>query len=97
MTKKKIIILSLIAAAVLALIVSPFASKWPDGLERVADDKGFLAKGEHSVLHTPIADYLFPGIKNETVATGLAGLLGVLLVFGVGYGAERLMTLRKQA
>jgi cobalt/nickel transport protein len=95
MSKKKIIILSLVAAAVLALLISPFASSWPDGLEKAAANKGFLHKGEHSMLQSPIAGYLFPGVRNEAVATGLAGLLGVALVFGVGWGLQELLSRRK--
>ncbi len=31
-------------------------------------------------------DYAFPGVENERFATGLAGFVGVLGVFAIGYG-----------
>lgn len=90
--EKKYIFFFLLAAILLALIVSPFASSWPDGLERVAEDKGFLDRGEGKPgLASPVPDYLWPGIKNEKIATALAGVVGTLLVFGVGYGLAALL------
>jgi cobalt/nickel transport protein len=90
--RKKEILFSLMAAMVLALTLSPFASSWPDGLERVAQDKGFLKKGETApLLKTPLADYLWPQVQNERWATSLAGLAGTLAVFGMGYGLAGLL------
>ncbi|HEX5782088.1 MAG TPA: PDGLE domain-containing protein [Solirubrobacteraceae bacterium] len=81
-------ILALAVAIGLATAVSPYASSSPDGLEKVAGDKAFLDQGRlHSVqAESPVPDYAFPGIENERVATGLAGFVGTLMVFGVGYG-----------
>jgi cobalt/nickel transport system permease protein len=66
-------------------IASPLASAHPDGLEWVAEQNGFLdfAQGP---LYNLIPDYLFPGISNEALATILAGMAGVLIVFGVALG-----------
>lgn len=71
--------------AVVVALFSPLASPHPDGLERVAEDKGFLDRA----LDAPnqiIPDYVFPGIANERVATIVAGVIGTLLMFGLGYG-----------
>jgi hypothetical protein len=81
-------VLALAVAVGLATAVSPHASPLPDGLERVAEDKAFLDRG---ALHpaqqdSPIPDYAFPGVDNEGVATGLAGFVGTLGVFALGYG-----------
>jgi PDGLE domain len=75
----------------LATAVSPFASPNPDGLEKVADDKAFLDQGRlHSLQEdSPIPDYAFPGVENERVATGLAGFVGTLGVFALGWGVAR--------
>jgi PDGLE domain len=80
-------ILALAVAVGLATAVSPYASSSPDGLEKVADDKAFLEQGTlHSVQEeSPIPDYAFPGVDDARVATGLAGFVGTLFVFGVGY------------
>ena len=96
MSKNKVTIISLLAGLTVALMLSPFASSWPDGLEKVAEKKGFLAKGEHAVFISPVPDYAMPGVKHEGLATSLAGVLGVLLVFGVGWGVERVLTRRRK-
>ncbi|NCP15946.1 cobalamin biosynthesis protein CbiM [bacterium] len=68
--------------AILLAVLSPLASAHPDGLEWVAEQKGFLdiARGP---LYEIIPDYTFPGISNTALATIVAGILGTLLVFGV--------------
>ena len=74
--------LALVVALLLAIFVSPWASSSPDGLEKKAEDKGFLEKAEETEpvwTRSPIPDYAVPGIENERVATGLSGLLGVLI------------------
>lgn len=68
--------------AVVAAILSPLASASPDGLERVAEELGFIqAAGDASF--NLISDYAFPGVGNEALATLLAGIVGTLLVFGL--------------
>lgn len=70
----------------LVFFVSPFASPWPDGLERVASSLGFADKAlTPPVLHAPIADYQIPGLGSTTVATGVAGAAGAVVVFGLSF------------
>lgn len=90
------IALALAVAVGLAVAVSPFASSSPDGLEKVAEDKAFLDDGKlHSIQDdAPIPDYAFPGVDNERVATGLAGFVGTLGVFAIGYGLAFLLRRR---
>lgn len=83
----------------LAFLISPLASPSPDGLEKVAHDKGFLAKAEEaepSWKSSPMPDYAMPGVENEGLSTGLAGVVGTLSVFIVGLGLAYLLTLRKR-
>ena len=82
------IVVALALAVGLSTAVSPFASSSPDGLEKVAEEKGFIDAGTlHAVQEdSPIPDYAFPGVENERVATGLAGFVGTLAVFAIGYG-----------
>lgn len=57
-------------AVALALLVSPWASSSPDGLEKVAEDKGFLEKAEETEPaweSAPIPDYAMPGLTKEVV------------------------------
>jgi len=78
---------ALALAVGLASAVSPFASSSPDGLEKVAGDKGFLGDGGLAPIQedSPIPDYSFPGVANGRVATGLAGFVGTCGVFALGY------------
>jgi cobalt/nickel transport protein len=74
---------SLAIGALLSLAASPH----PDGLERVAQDKGFLGKAVQTpVLASPLPDYLFPGIADSRLSAGLAGFLGTLALFALSYG-----------
>ena len=86
----------LIALAI--TLLSPLASKSPDGLERVATDKGYLDKAKGAPYHL-IADYVFPWVPNDAAATILAGVVGTVVVFalvmGLGYLLQR--TARGQA
>ncbi len=68
---------------VLGVVVAAaiWASADPDGLERVAEDIGFLEAAEGSPFSL-IADYVFPGLDGP-LATILAGAIGVLLLFGL--------------
>jgi hypothetical protein len=80
--------------SLLVAVLSPLASSSPDGLEKVAEDKGFISLA-HNAPFQVLADYLFPGIENETLATILAGLLGTLVIFGVVYGIGWLIKSRR--
>ena len=86
------VVIALAVAIGLATAASPFASSSPDGLEKVAADQAFVDRGRlHSVQErSPAPDYAFPGVENERVATGLAGFVGTLAVFGAGYGIAAL-------
>lgn len=83
MTTKKFVAIGLIISAVVAGVISYFASSHPDGLEKVSGDKGLDA----NVVTSPasnsfLADYGIDGIANST---GIAGLIGVLITALVGY------------
>jgi cobalt/nickel transport system permease protein len=82
----------LIGGSVIALaltILSPLASSHPDGLEWVAEQKGFLdvAKG---AFYNIMPDYVVPGISDPNLATIAAGILGAIIVFGVAIGIARM-------
>jgi len=81
--------------AVAVALFSPLASPHPDGLERVAEDQGFLEQGQDAPYEV-IPDYIFPGIGNEAVATILAGIVGTLVVFGLGYALALVLRRREQ-
>lgn len=67
--------------ALLLALLAPLASPDPDGLERVAEDQGF-ADQARAAWYEVIPDYLFPGL-GEAAGTVVAGIVGVLLLFGL--------------
>ena len=81
---KAVWLVGLVIAVALA-IISPLASAHPDGLEWVAEQRGFLNTAQ-GPLYEIIPDYVLPGISNEAIATILAGIVGLLIVFGVAVG-----------
>lgn len=80
---KRIWLFLLVLALLTGVLVSPFASRRPEGLEKLALD-GELLKG-HEIFYyrAPLAGYELPVIFNARLSKGLAGLLGVLVTFGI--------------
>ncbi|SNT50444.1 cobalt/nickel transport system permease protein [Streptosporangium subroseum] len=73
----------LAVVALLAGIVSFYASSSPDGLERVAQDKGFIGQAtDHSLAEQPLADYGDAG----GIPVGVAGLIGAGVTLAAGGG-----------
>ena len=86
------VVAGLLVALGLAVFVSPFASSEPDGLEKVATEQGFEGSADdHDLSSSPVADYRVDGVEDDRVATGLAGLVGVLVTFGLALGAFALL------
>jgi len=83
-----------LVSAILVASLAPLASSFPDGLERVAEDQSFLDLA-HGAPFEAIPDYVFPGVPNEALATILAGIVGVLIVFGLTYGLAHLLQHRR--
>jgi cobalt/nickel transport system permease protein len=84
------ILLGLIVALGLAIFVSPYACSWPDGLDRVAEKFGFAGRAALTVK-TWFPDYKIPGLGSTALATGLAGALGVTLMFGLAWAVGRVL------
>jgi len=85
----------LVAAAIIAGVISGFASGSPDGLNRVAEDKGFSSlEQSHGAEGSPLAGYSTSGVDAERLSGGLAGVVGVALTFLVG-GAIFLVVRRR--
>ncbi|MEM8904216.1 MAG: energy-coupling factor ABC transporter permease [Actinomycetota bacterium] len=76
-----------LAALLFAVVVSQFAVDDPDGLEKVAEDEGFIDSAEdHSFADSLFSDYATDGIDNETLSLAVAGTTGVVITLAVGFG-----------
>ena len=70
------------------MLLAPWASTNPDGLERVAEDLGFINQG----LDAPFAilpDYTIPLLGETGMSTILAGIVGALVVAAIAIGAGK--------
>jgi hypothetical protein len=84
------VVAGIIVAVIVATFISTFASAHPDGLEKVAENFGFIDKAtivvDKSFYFIP--DYTFTYIASEKWQGPIAGLLGVLIIlviFGIIY------------
>ena len=87
--KRNIIILLAVSLAI-AGVISWFASSHPDGLERIAIDRGFEHAAESPQFQV-LPGYTVPGM-NPYLSTAIAGILGTLVTFGVVILIGRLLT-----
>ena len=85
---RTLVITGVLLTLLLAGVVSYYASRSPDGLNRVAEDHGFARTGrDHGSGDRPLAGYEVPGVDHPRMAHGLAGVAGtavVLVVAGSG-------------
>ncbi|MBE9107472.1 energy-coupling factor ABC transporter permease [Nostoc cf. edaphicum LEGE 07299] len=75
----------------IAGVLSLFASAWPDGLEKVAENTGFidLAEKIRIIVPTPLADYGIEGLG--PIGTSIAGLVGAAVCFAVAFGIAKVV------
>jgi len=85
-----VVVVGIIASTIIAMFISPFASAFPDGLEKVAENLGFIDSATNTIGEEffVIPDYTFFYVQNEAWQGPLAGLFGVLIIlviFGIVY------------
>ena len=72
--------------------LSFYASSHPDGLEKVAEDTGFLDTAKDSaVSDSPLADYGISGVADERVSVGLSGVIGIFVTAAIAFGTFTLI------
>lgn len=85
-----LVAVGLLVALALAFLVAPHASSSPDGLERVAADRGIDTDARASaVAGSPLADYAVRGVDDTALSTGTAGAIGIAVVFVLTFGLAR--------
>ncbi len=89
-SERKSIGVPLVASGIIAALLSPFASGFPDGLEWVAEKYQFLHESAPTFV-SPLPDYTIPAISNEALTTGLAGVIGVAITFAVAWAVAKLI------
>ncbi|MEU6669762.1 energy-coupling factor ABC transporter permease [Streptomyces sp. NPDC046727] len=77
-SRRTLWVTGLVTSLVLAGFVSFYASANPDGLEKVAHDKGIDKKAEkHAASDSPLAGYGVKDVSDARLSGGLAGVIGV--------------------
>ena len=85
LNNRKFYIAGFVVSLFLAGVVSYYASSSPDGLEKVAEDIGFIETAkDHTYADGALADYSVKGIENERASVGVAGVIGVIGTAVVG-------------
>ena len=96
MIARKFLVVGFLLSVLLAGVVSYYASSSPDGLEKAAEDVGFIDDATDSaVADSPLADYTVAGVENERFSVAVAGVLGVLVMTVVAGGGFKLLTRKK--
>lgn len=96
MKMSRFLVLGLLVSVLLAGVVSFYSSSSPDGLEKAAEDVGFIDEATDSaVADSPLADYGISGVDDDRLSVGLAGVLGVLVMVVVAGGGFMLLVRRK--
>ncbi|MCC6618155.1 MAG: PDGLE domain-containing protein [Chloroflexi bacterium] len=89
-------VLGALAIVVAVMVAATFLrSGDPDGLNRVATDHGFI-DADRGHPFSIIAGYVFPGL-HEPMATIVAGLIGIAVVFGIAWVIGRLLARRRRS
>ena len=84
-----------IALSLAVVLLSPLASAFPDGLERVAENMGFLHHGQ-SAPYQIIPDYTVPFLGETALSTIVAGIIGALVVLGLSILTGRSLQKKSQ-
>jgi len=71
-----------VLVSLVAVLLSPLASSNPDGLERVAEDMGFLHLGQSAPFQI-LPDYTVPFLGQTPLSTIVAGAVGTLVLLGL--------------
>lgn len=78
MSTRRLLVLGLLVSALVAGVLSYYASGRPDGLTHVAQSLGFAGTARGSVTSgSPLADYSVAGVDDARLSGGVAGLVGV--------------------
>jgi cobalt/nickel transport protein len=98
LSSKKFYVGGLLVSLLLAGFVSFYASSHPDGLEKVAEEIGFIETAKDpATAGSALADYGVEGVENERASVGIAGVIGVTATGVVATGLFLYLGKRKKS
>jgi cobalt/nickel transport system permease protein len=80
--------------AIVVVTAALWASADPDGLERVAEDLGFIESGE-GPSYELLPDYTILGLDGPA-STIVAGIIGIVIVLALMWGTGKLLARRSR-
>jgi len=92
--RRTLLIAGILIAFCIATASAFLASGSPDGLERVAEDLGFIETARDAPYNV-LPDYTVPGLGEGPLSTVAAGIIGVLVVTALSLGAGTLLRRRR--
>jgi uncharacterized membrane protein YedE/YeeE len=94
---RRLVVIGLLVSALVAGVLSFYASAHPDGLTHVAESLGFAGTARDSATaSSPLAGYTVSGVGDARLSGGLAGLVGIA-VTGLVMGGLVLLLRRRSA
>jgi len=95
-TRSSTLAILAVAAVWLAAVGIIFASSYPDGLEKLAQNLGLASKARN-LFTTPLADYSIRQLGSSWLSRASAGLAGLALIYGACLLFGRLISRRRSA
>ncbi|MBC2876072.1 MULTISPECIES: energy-coupling factor ABC transporter permease [Streptomyces] len=93
--RRRFAVVAMAVTVLLAGFVSYYAASTPDGLEKVARDKGIDRKARETATEgSPLADYRVKDVSDARASGALAGVAGVGVTLAAGTGV--LVVLRRR-
>lgn len=92
--RRSLLLTGIVIAIVIAGASAFLASSSPDGLERVAEDVGFIERAQDAPYNV-LPDYTVPFLGEGPLSTVAAGIIGVVIVTALTLGAGALLRRRQ--
>ena len=98
LSTRVLVVAGIVVALLIAGVASYYASSDPDGLTKVAEQKGISkAEKEHGAADGPLAGYETKGVDDARLSGAMAGVAGSLVVLLVAGGVVLLVRRRRPA
>lgn len=90
--KRNVVTGIFVISLLIVLVLSPFASSWPDGLESVAEKMGFIHSAKEPLIKGIFPDYEAKFVESEYLKIVLPGVFGTAVTFAFTSGLYLLIT-----
>ncbi len=85
----------LLTSILIVVLLAPFASTHPDGLESVAEKTGLSKFDRGTLIKAIFPDYEATFVRNPWLSTVISGIVGIFATFALASGLYLILTRRK--